>query len=442
MKKDKRELKWLYSELPKLVSEDVLAAETAEALKEYYGEIKHTDSSKIAVILFSVMGTLLIGGGIVLIVAHNWSEIPRGIRITLGFLPLIFAQVGGVYVLIKKNDNTAMKEGIATFLMLTFFSAMALVSQAYHLSDSMDTFLFTGLLVSLLLVYIFNSATIAIVYLIGITFLSASGSSVCSQPFYYLLYYSFVLPYIITHFIKNRYSLRAILIQWVTAVTFPIGVIISSMQSHAASEEDVIFFLVFIFTLFYLIDRLSEDKSYRMFFSRPLYFIGVLGISIWSIVLSGTWAWSGLFRYYDSMFFHGNVFKIMHLMSILIVLGLYGYIIAKKRFELLYFASFPLLLFICILLNSKILGILIFNLYLITLGIATIISGVKNNLLVKINSGMFLFSVAVLLHFFSNDMNILLRGIIFIVIGIMFLVINYVMLRRKKMHKVALQEID
>ena len=73
-------IEWLYKELPVLVKEGVLTEDNAGRVREYYGEIKKDSGLTIALIIFSIIGSLLIGSGIILLLAHNWQELPRSSR--------------------------------------------------------------------------------------------------------------------------------------------------------------------------------------------------------------------------------------------------------------------------------------------------------------------------------------------------------------------------
>ncbi len=57
--------------------------------------------------------------------------------------------------------------------------------------------------------------------------------------------------------------------------------------------------------------------------------------------------------------------------------------------------------------------------------------GIRANDLRLINIGMLMLAVLVLARFFDSDINFIIKGSVFIVIGMGFLVTNFVILRRK-----------
>ena len=73
-------LRWLYGELPGLVEARVLDDATALRLRQHYGELQPPRSSQRVLLgLFGLLGTLLIGGGIILLLAYNWEGMSRPI---------------------------------------------------------------------------------------------------------------------------------------------------------------------------------------------------------------------------------------------------------------------------------------------------------------------------------------------------------------------------
>jgi len=77
---NKKGVRWLYGELPQLVEQGVLTSDAAERLRGHYGEAEPLRPARLAVVVFGVFGALLIGAGIILMLAHNWEELSRPVR--------------------------------------------------------------------------------------------------------------------------------------------------------------------------------------------------------------------------------------------------------------------------------------------------------------------------------------------------------------------------
>ena len=81
----------LINDIEKLVGEEIISLETANRIKAYYKTTAANSSNRLMVI-FGVLGAFLIGMGIILILAHNWDLLPRFIKTTFAFIPLLVGQ--------------------------------------------------------------------------------------------------------------------------------------------------------------------------------------------------------------------------------------------------------------------------------------------------------------------------------------------------------------
>lgn len=59
--------------LPELVRENVISNEAADNIRKYYEGISGQPGNRLFVV-FGVLGSLLVGMGIVLILAHKWDN--------------------------------------------------------------------------------------------------------------------------------------------------------------------------------------------------------------------------------------------------------------------------------------------------------------------------------------------------------------------------------
>ena len=164
-----KHIKWLASELPKLVDDGVISSDAADKLREHYGEVDPNSGRRIALTICSILGSLLIGAGIILLLAHNWRELSRSTRTILSIAPLAISQILALWVLWSGRDSAAWREGVATFLTLSIGASISLVAQTYHIHGDLGSFLLTWSVLSLPLVYLMNASFPAIIYLVGIT---------------------------------------------------------------------------------------------------------------------------------------------------------------------------------------------------------------------------------------------------------------------------------
>jgi hypothetical protein len=81
--------------------------------------------------------------------------------------------------------------------------------------------------------------------------------------------------------------------------------------------------------------------------------------------------------------------------------------------------------------NLEVVGAVMFNLYLLALGVGTLVIGMRGRRLGTVNAGMVVLAAVILCRFFDADFSFLAKGIAFIVVGIGFLTTNLVLLRWK-----------
>jgi hypothetical protein len=73
----------------------------------------------------------------------------------------------------------------------------------------------------------------------------------------------------------------------------------------------------------------------------------------------------------------------------------------------------------------------LFDVYLLTAGLWLLVAGIRTGRQGQMNLGLLAITALIVARFFDTDLNFLLRGLIFIALGLAFLVTNVIMLRRK-----------
>ena len=146
----------ILKELRHLVDANVISEETAIQIQEYYRSRKTEPSNRFTIAL-SILGALLVGLGIVLVIAHNWDNFPRSLKTIFAFLPLVLGQGLCLYTILKRKDNFAWRECSAIILFFGIGSSIALVSQIYHMGGELSDLLLAWMLLSEPLIYLLPS---------------------------------------------------------------------------------------------------------------------------------------------------------------------------------------------------------------------------------------------------------------------------------------------
>lgn len=202
--------KSLLKDLQELVTENIITPDTAQKIENFYKNKKDAPSEKFNIVL-GILGALLVGFGIVLLVAHNWDEMPVFLQTIFAFLPLATGQCLCLYTLLRKKGNIAWREASSVILFFAVASCIALISQVYHISDTLSGFILTWLLLTAPLVYIMKSSLISLLviavatwYAVLVGYQAVFSTSVTHIPYFYLFFLVFLLPHYYQHFKTNR----------------------------------------------------------------------------------------------------------------------------------------------------------------------------------------------------------------------------------------------
>ena len=90
------------------------------------------DSNRFLVIV-SFLGAVLVATGIILLIAANWADIPRGVKIAAGLALMLGAHGAGWWLREARKDYPKTGEALHFAGSLLFLANIALVSQIYHI---------------------------------------------------------------------------------------------------------------------------------------------------------------------------------------------------------------------------------------------------------------------------------------------------------------------
>ncbi len=439
---DRKKIEWLLGELPALKDKGILNGESADALHKYYQTIMppKVNFQQLVILFFGILSAALIGTGIILIIACNWDDIPRQIRAGMAFIPLLIAAGFGGYTL-RNSKGAAWQESAAILIALASAAAIALISQTYQLGGTLKDFLFAWMLLFFLLIYIFNSAGTFLIYAFALTVWNFNrwdmfGSRApYSDIYFFALFIALPLWWLIVNFRKAPYGLKSSLLCWIITIF----VLLNSINAMSGYNDfQIKSYWALIVAVLFLAGALRRSGG-AGFWGNPLLPAGAIGITIYSAVASFTSFWDHHPSYYSP---ENTMYKGYYGWTIIGILAAAWLLLLLKRWrneaELIP-ALLPALLVIPMI-AIPMAGAYVFNLYLLLAGIFFMRCGFKKFELFKINAGMFLLSLLLFLRFIDSDLDILLRGCLFILLGIMFLVVNIIAAKRFRKAEKAQKE--
>lgn len=422
----------LLKELPELLRNDVISEETAEKIQIYF-QSKAAKSSNRLFLVFGIIGALLISLGILLIFAHNWDNLSRSIKTFLAFVPLLIGQGICVYTIIKKSDSQAWRESGTAFLFISVGASIALVAQIYNIPGGNGTFILTWMLLCLPLIYLMKSSIASLLYISGITYY-ATHMSYASFPrtdsYMYWMLLLLVLPYYYLLFKKKPESNFIIFHNWL----IPVSLFIALGTLSEAHEEWMFMAFLSLFAAFYIFGKLdfftkqrSRNNAYKI--------LGSIGTVVLLLMLSFNWFWEELI---DTDFIFKELiispeFLAAAFMSLLAI-GLLYVLQKNKKLSSIKPISLVFIFFIPIFFlgMSSYSAVVLINLLVFAIGLATVREGAKNNHLGLLNYGLLIIATLVICRFFDSDLSFVIRGILFILVGAGFFGVNYWMLKKRK----------
>jgi uncharacterized membrane protein len=419
-----------------LEAEGVIDGPAADRLRAHYSEQAFGLGRRLVVGIFAVFGALLIGGGIILLLAHNWEAFGRGTRAAIALTPLVATQALTGWIVLRRFESIAWREGAATLLALTVAAAIALVDQTYHTGGDLESFLWRWSLLLAPLPWLLNSTAVAMLFLAALTWWAGAAKGEGSQVLMMWPLAAAVVPHLFQVMQSERRGLRAANLQWAVAIFLCVAAGIG-LEHRVPGLWMIVY--IGLFALMIALGsagRRGEDSLWR----RPFEAVGVAGSVILWLILSFDEPWERIG--WNHVRTTGEFQVVASWVDVLLAIGLpLAAIVAtallldrqRDRLSFLWGLSVPLIAVVWPLTaatDSKWIGMVAFNLLLFVVGLATVAEGVGRQSLGTVNLGMAVVAILVIVRFFDSEVGFILKGIAFIVVGIGFLAANVVLSRR------------
>ncbi len=422
--------------LPELVDAHIISEETARNIHAYYQQ-KSDDAPNRLVILFGVLGAILIGLGIILIIAHNWDELGRTTKTIFSFLPLVIGQALCAFALIKKQKQAVWLESTAVFLFFAVGASISLISQVYNIPGNLSSFLLTWMLLCFPLIYIMRSSVTSLLYLVGITYYACETgywTYPTATPYFYWLLLTMALPHYYLLWKNKPESNFTTWHHWL----MPLSLIIVLGAWAASHEELMVIAYLSLFGLLYLIGNRESFKQQKII-NNGYRILGAAGTLCLLLFLSFDEFWNGLYEEglsFSEVIAAPEFFVAIATSSAAIVLLFMTY--KNKSWRNIQLMEVVFLIFIftfLIGLFTPIISIVMINLLILAVGIITVHRGAQKHHLGMLNYGLLIITALIICRFFDVNLSFVLRGILFVMVGVGFFVANYRLLQKKKILK-------
>ena len=95
--------RWLFAEIERWTNDKIISEDQAAQIRALYPA--SAPGRSWGLILFTGLGAVVIGLGVILLLAYNWSEIPKFGKLALVFGSVVAAHSVGLWLRWKRSPN-------------------------------------------------------------------------------------------------------------------------------------------------------------------------------------------------------------------------------------------------------------------------------------------------------------------------------------------------
>lgn len=413
-----------------LVSAGIITDDIAQKIEAYYST-KNTNKPNRLFTVFGVLGSILVGLGVILILAHNWDNLSKTTKTIFAFLPLLVGQLAVGFSIFKDKSET-WKEASGAFLFFAVGACMALISQIYNIPGNLSSYLLTWVFLCAPLIYLLKSNILAILHIVFTTYyLSQTGyfNGSGNLPWLYFVLLAIVIPFYLQKLKTQATSNSTSLLNWLLPLSLTI-----CLGAFITNDSALYGFLMYIalFGVLYNIGRLPV--FYNLNIRKNGYLvIGSLGSVIVLLILTFRELWEELPN--------DNVFSETAIIAILLIAIAFALVVRScakngiKSTNIFQYVFAIVALIFVFGYTTPAVPMILSNILVFALGLTAIKIGADAFHFGVLNYGLLIITALIICRFFDTDLPFEVRGLLFVLVGIGFFATNYIMLKRQKQLK-------
>lgn len=421
----------LRKDLNELMRADVISEETADRIRRFYEDNPGSVNRRL-IMIFGVLGALVSGMGVVLIMAYNWENLSTDTQSAIAFFPLLTGHLIGLFALWQRSKDQVWREGSSIAILSGTGATLWLVSNIYHYAGSASSLVLIWLLLILPVAYILNSGVASLIFISGVTYYAVYSGYFSLQEAGTWMYWPLlagILPYYY-YLVRYRFEYYfTTLHHWLLPLS--LAVVLGSFADRHGVWMYMAYFS--LFGIFFILGQLPPFSQHAKF-RNGFQLTGRTGTAIMLILLSFRWFWKTLPERIEPM---GELIAAPEFWMA-VVLTLAAVILLIYRSRRVGFLrnepyAFIFLLFIpCFIFGIySVYAVVLINLLLLYVGIWTIRQSNKEGDFAELNFGLLIFAVLIFSRFFDYNISFLIRGLLFILVGAGFFIVNYRLYRKK-----------
>lgn len=423
----KSHYRWLLEQLPKWEADGVLPAEAAARLTSFATQQEERGGepggeSRVAQIVMGALGALLVGAGVLALIAHNWDSIPRAVRLGGSFVLLACAQ-GLLAWVLRRVDGAAQwtREAAGMFLVLAAGGCLALVCQIYNLGGDWPEFLFAWIALALPVLWAARAHSVAVFHLICIAIWTVDrvGAAESIQtPWLYPLLLAAMAPYW-PGFKQARPPLPG-LVRWAAASSALAG--FACIAHHLAETKlDGEQWLLILTCACVALVPLSREGIEERTWRKPQVVLGAWGLFFLAFLMSGSWMSKTTREALHSALALPWFWVLVGVLAVFVVIAL-----LQKRWALVAISTLALTPLLSFLVAPERSGWFLswsFTAHLFLIGLVMILAeffGAKG----APRLGALLVAALIVVRMADSGLPLLTKAVVFIVVGLGFIAFN------------------
>lgn len=422
----------ILKDLSELVGAGVITDETAQRITGYYQQ-KRSSAPNRLLLLFGILGALLVGIGVLFIVANQWDDLSQPLKISCAFLLLVVPQLVAGWVMALKSGKIIWRESSGLLLFFAVGANISLLSQIFQINGDTSSYLLTWYLLTWPLIYLLDSPALAaagIIMLLFYRFAVAAGGAEPYLSHLFWLLFALPMPGYLLWLRKAPDYLMTTLLHWAIpfVLAFSIGIVIRNHPELMSPAH------LSLFGIFILAGNLP------LFSGKPIIrngykIIGIAGTVISLLMMTFRQNWkklAGSHYTFENLVATPEVIAgtVLFLLALFFLIRQYRYkpVAGWKLEEITFLLFVPV--FILGAYSSA--AWILVNLQVLAWAVLLIRKGSLQNHLGVLNTGMIILTLLVVCRAFDTDVSFVVKGSLFVLVGLGFFAANWLMLKKRK----------
>jgi len=127
-----KQLEWLKDEVARWRADGLVDEALAQRILARYPPAAERNWGRV---IFSAIGAVLVGLGVILFFAYNWQDLPKAAKLALVIGALVLAHGGAIGIARRPNASRGLVEGLHVLGTMLFGAGIWLVAQIYHIDE-------------------------------------------------------------------------------------------------------------------------------------------------------------------------------------------------------------------------------------------------------------------------------------------------------------------